>query len=222
MTALVDLATRIVPGVAQVRGQVASYTAAWAEETRLALVDHAGPLWVALGDSAALGVGAPTFDLGYVGVLRRRLEVAEGRRWRVVNLGRSGARFRDVLDTQIPALTDILATGRAPDLVTVGIGTNDVYASTPAQQELGLRLVLERVPRGAIVATVPQTYRWRRAHRLTDIVRAEAPRRGLVVADVWRRTGHGPFGFTAGDFFHPNERGYACWVAAFAEALALP
>lgn len=221
MTEFVELATRVLPGVAFVRGQVSPYTAAWAEVSRAALDDPAGPLWVAIGDSAALGVGAPAFDLGYVGILRRHLETRDGGPWRVVNLASSGAKFRDVLDAQLPALSELLAAGQAPALVTVGVGTNDVYASTPAQQELGLRLVLERVPPGSIVATMPQTYRWARARRLTHIVRTEAPRRGLRIADVWRYTGNLPFGFTAGDFFHPNQRGYGCWVSAFAEAMGL-
>ncbi len=47
---------------------------------------------------------------------------------------------------------------------------------------------------------------------------------GLLVADVWARTGPPWQGKLASDGFHPGARGYADWAAAFAEVLdvALP
>ena len=50
-----------------------------------------------------------------------------GRRWRVLNLSLSGALIRDVLHDQLPRLPV------APDLVTCGVGANDILYSAPAK-----------------------------------------------------------------------------------------
>ncbi len=80
---------------------------------------------LALAVVAAQGIGASRPSNGFVGVLGRQLAAATGQPVQVVNLSRSGARIRDVLDTQLPALA---ALDRTPDLVTVAIGGNDVRA----------------------------------------------------------------------------------------------
>ena len=61
----------------------------------------------------------------------------------------------------------------------------------------------------------------RRTTVLNEVIRAEAPTRGLLVADVWAHTGPPWAARLASDRFHPSERGYAGWAAAFAEALGL-
>ena len=76
---------------------------------------------------------------------------------------------------------------------------------------------MSRLPAGAVLATVPAKGSLM-AKRVSKIIRAEAGRSGLVVADVdahlpgWR-------GRSAGDRFHPNDLGYEAWFSAFAEVL---
>jgi lysophospholipase L1-like esterase len=82
--------------------------------------------------------------------------------------------------------------------------------------------VLAALPTGAVVATLPRGLGRRRTEILNDVVRTEASARGLVVADVWARTGSPWAGKLAADEFHPSERGYRDWTAAFAAALGLP
>ena len=65
-------------------GQVAPYARSWEDANRLAR-EVVGPLWVALGDSAAQGVGADSYDQGHVGQLRRLLEARDGIPSRVIN-----------------------------------------------------------------------------------------------------------------------------------------
>lgn len=83
-------------------------------------------LYVALGDSAALGVGTADLDASYVGLIAHRLQRLAYQRVRVVNLGRYGARVHGVLDRQLDALAGAERTwGRPADLVTLAIGGND-------------------------------------------------------------------------------------------------
>jgi lysophospholipase L1-like esterase len=209
----------VLPGVRKVHGQVARYAAEWEAANDAALAGP-GPLWVVLGDSTAQGIGAPSWEEGYVGQLRRALDAGSERPWRVVNLSRSGARTDDVLNRQLPAL-EALTT--RPDLVTCAIGANDVVRRVPGLEDR-MRRIIARLPERAIIATLPQGLGPERTQAVNRVIRAEAPAAGLVVADVWARTGPPWHGKYAEDRFHPGALGYGDWAAAFADVLdqALP
>jgi lysophospholipase L1-like esterase len=210
-------AVRIVlPGVRKVHAQVARYAAEWERANGTALAG-AGPLWGVLGDSTAQGIGAPSWDEGYVGQLRRALDDGSAHPWRVVNLSKSGARTDDVLDRQLPALEGMAAR---PDLVTCAIGANDIVRRAPGLEDRMLQ-VIARLPKRAIIATLPQGLGPERTEAVNRAIRAEAPAAGLVVADVWARTGPPWHGKYAEDRFHPGALGYADWAAAFADVLHL-
>lgn len=209
----------VLPGVRKVHGQVARYAAEWEAANGTALAG-AGPLWVVLGDSTAQGIGAPSWEEGYVGQLRRALDEGSEQRWRVVNLSRSGARTDDVLDRQLPVLEAMAAQ---PELVTCAIGANDIVRRVPGLEDR-IRQIIARLPQRTIIATLPQGLGPERSQAVNEVIRAEAPAAGLVVADVWARTGPPWHGKYAEDRFHPGALGYADWAAAFADVLhrALP
>jgi lysophospholipase L1-like esterase len=213
------LVRRLRPGVGETLDTVDPFQAAW-EAANVAARDGTGPLWLVLGDSTAQGIGAPSPERGYVGQLRARLEARDGRAWRVLNASRSGARVRDVLRRQLGWLESL---PEPPDLLTCLAGSNDVMWRPRLGPTLtDVAALLERLPAGTIVGTVPRGLNERRALGVNDRIRAEAPGRGLVVADVWAHTGPPWAGKLAVDAFHPSERGYRDWTAALAEALGLP
>jgi len=169
-------------------------------------------LYVAIGDSAAQGIGASRPGRGYVGILAARLEG-----WRVVNLGISGATVRMALDSELPALRKL-----QPDLVTVSIGANDIAAFDAERFARDIRTLFDALPPHAIVADLPSFHflpAERRVRVANGIIRDAAAERGLVVAPLHARTRRqGLWGVTrqfAGDLFHPNDRGYAVWASAF-------
>ena len=221
MVSLGWIARTVLPGVRRVHAQVARYARSWDAANTAALAGP-GPLWVVLGDSTAQGIGASSYEDGYVGQLHTMLDEQrpEHGPWRVLNLSRSGARTADVLAVQLPRL-ESLPGDRPPELVTCAIGANDLIP-TPLDQLLRqLREVIARLPKGAVIATLPQGFRPRRAVVVNDMIRSEAPAAGLLVADVWARTGPPWRGKFASDGFHPAALGYADWAAAFADALGL-
>ena len=205
-----------VPGVRQVHAQVAPYAKAWDAANDSAL-SGAGPLWVVLGDSTAQGIGAPSYDQGYVGQLRAVLDEHSSAPWRVLNFSRSGAKAADVLETQLPRLEGL---ERPPELVTCAIGANDMMPTPLDRVIASMREIIRRLPEGAVLATIPQGLRPPHAMAVNDVIRREAPAAGLVVADVWAHTGPPWRGKYAADGFHPGLTGYANWAKAFAEALA--
>jgi lysophospholipase L1-like esterase len=207
---------RVRPGIAATLAVEDAWRQYWIESNERALRAD-GPLWVALGDSTAQGIGASVPDHGYVGQLLSRLRERGGRPWRVVNLSVTGARLADVVRVQLPRLDD----AGEPDLVTCAAGANDIIRFRFPQARDALHTLIHGLPTDAIVATCPQGLLPHRTLELNHIIRAEAPAAGLRVADVWAHTGSPWAGKYAGDDFHPNDSGYADWCAAFAEALGI-
>lgn len=207
---IVALASRFSRGVRSVQEQTEPYAAAWQRDNIAALAAE-GPLWVALGDSMTVGIGASAHDRGWVGQLAARKPG-----WRVVNLGISGGRVRDVLDRELPALEQL---GVTPDLVTLLIGNNDLmnprYRPTLPADHAEL---LERLPAGTVVGNQPGSYA--AALEFNAQIDAAVATGQLVLAELRDpRTRHWK-GKLAADHFHPNELGYAGMAAIFEETLA--
>lgn len=209
----------LLPGATARRLQAAAYAVEWERANAEALAAP-GPLWVALGDSTAQAVGTSSREHGYVLVLLALLRAQRDQAWRVVNLSRSGARITDVLDEQLPVLEELASSG-PPELVTCAVGVNDLVRTPAAKTARDLRELASGLPSGALIATLPQGIRRSRAEALNDQLRADAARHGLRVVDLWSHTGPPWDHKFAADHFHPNDLGYADWVAAFAEALDL-
>lgn len=179
-------------------------------------------LYVALGDSAAQGVGASRPGRGYVGLVAKHLRDRTGRTVRVVNLSVSGARLRDALDIQLPALKEL-----APDIVTVAVGANDIAAFDRQRFQRELSRLYDSLPPGTIVAEVPSFYlgsRERNARVANVIVHRLAARHRFAVAPLHARTRRQTavkyaLNQVAADFFHPNDRGYRVWASAFLPVL---
>ncbi len=179
-------------------------------------------LYVAIGDSAAQGIGARDLDASYVGLLTARLQRQTGRTVRVVNLSRYGARLDDALERQLPLLAAL-----TPDLVTVAIGANDMTAYDPERFAAEFSRILAAIPRHAIVADLPCFHFGSReqdavvaSRTIADLVRA----RGLAFAPLHRvtekRRGRSSWPEFTWDQFHPSALGYRVWESAFAGAVA--
>lgn len=177
-------------------------------------------LYVAIGDSAAQGIGASRPGRSYVGLVAQHVR-STGRTVKLVNLGISGATLRVAIEKQLPALRTL-----TPDLVTVSIGANDIGTFDPARFERELTEVMAALPGHAIVADLP-SFRplpaERRVRVANGIVRRLAADHGLTLVGLhaaMRR--QGMWGVTtqfAGDLFHPNDRGYRVWAASFLPAV---
>ncbi len=208
-----SVAQRVLPGVRGTLGRAPEFARWWADANAGALSEP-GPLWVALGDSTGQGIGAHRPDLGYVGQLHARL-AKHGRPWRLVNLSRTGARISDVVAEQLPQAIEL-----RPSLLTCAVGSNDILWRTPrARLDVALEELLEGLPRGAVVGTLPQGLGRQRTLDVNGRIIERAAARGLRVANLWATTGPPYRGKFARDGFHPNARGYRDWADAFADAL---
>jgi lysophospholipase L1-like esterase len=212
---------RWTDGVVAMRGDCVAFASHW-ELHNDRIAAESGPLWVVLGDSTAQGLGAPGPESGYVGQVLAELRQRTGQRWRVLNLSTSGALIRDVLKYQLPRLP------AAPDLVTCGIGANDILYTAPSRLFADLRTLIATLPEQTVVLDLPLPgglwgvlgrFSVPYVARVNRTIHQAAQARGLPVAEVsthFRPPWRGKF---ASDYFHPSQAGYRDWTRALLAAL---
>jgi lysophospholipase L1-like esterase len=186
--------------------------------------------YVALGDSTSVGVGAGS-DGGYPERLARKIK-ASGVPIGILNLAVSGATAADVAAGQLQR-----ATRGAPDLVTLGIGTNDAWRLVPEDrfvrdlrqiadglEQTGARVVVCNLADLGLSPAAAAAQAWvgvtpaqlsARIRLLNRHLDALAARPRFEVADLFtesqRELPRHPEYFAA-DGFHPSAKGYDHWA----------
>ena len=186
-----------------------------------------GPIvYVALGDSTGAGVGAS--EGGYVARLFTRiLELRPESK--LSNLCVSGATTADLVRGQLER-----GVALNPDLVTVGIGINDVghgltleefsrnYEEilSTLKQKTHARIVVTNIPDISSAPRIPGPMRneyQRQLIQFSERLQEIASRHGVTVFDIHTITkgelpSH-PEYFSA-DGFHPSDQGYELWATS--------
>jgi acyl-CoA thioesterase-1 len=177
--------------------------------------------YVALGDSAAQGIGSSQPEYSYVGLVASHLATKTGRQVSVANLSVSGAKTADVIRDKLPALGQI---GLPPDaVVTLEIGANNMG---PDFDEGTFRSDMDNIlgllPQGSIVADIPYFGAGLKKSREPTVERANVVLNELINVHHMRRAelfdqtkNFGSWRDFAPDMFHPNNRGYRNWSKAF-------
>jgi lysophospholipase L1-like esterase len=180
--------------------------------------------YVALGDSTAVGVGAARGG-GYPERLASRLR-NDGLPVGLTNLGQSGARIRDVFTGQVKR-----AVAAQPTLVTLGVGTNDLWRGTSVedfQEELdriarrlkqtGAPLVVVNIADMALAPVaklVPSSLYEGRIEPFNAAMAEVARAHGLHLVDLYTASKEmipkSPH-FFCHDGFHPSDEGYDEWA----------
>ena len=173
--------------------------------------------YLALGDSAAQGIGATSPTRGYVGLLANRFHAKSPESsLAVVNLSRTGSTMHDYLVDQAPKIKGLKA-----DLVTIEIGANDIKGFAPDAFRADFKRVLATLPDGAYVSNMPlfnsRPGSRQHAKDASSIIEAELkiyPKLHFVDLQKQTTENQSIFGF-APDFFHPNDLSYRNWADAF-------
>lgn len=202
---LVRTVGRVVPGVRRSGEQIADFGAEWHRRNDAAIL-RSSPLWIALGDSLAQGIGASSVDAGYVARLAEEHTGLD-----VVNFSKSGAKIADVIVDQL-SLVALLP--RPPAFLTCSVGSNDLLRSVNIRASTrAMRLLIDMLPDNAVMATVPDRGSLA-AKTLNKTIRSACDQRQLPVADVARALDSWK-GRLAADGMHPNDHGHQLWVEAF-------
>ncbi|HKS09936.1 MAG TPA: SGNH/GDSL hydrolase family protein [Pyrinomonadaceae bacterium] len=185
-----------------------------------------GPIvYVALGDSTGVGVGA--VNGGYVlRLYNRMLQHRPGSQ--LVNLCVSGATTADLLRVQLDN-----GVAKNPQLITLGIGINDIGHGVPLEQfaqnyerilstlkeKTEARIVVTNIPDISSAPVVPSSQRSRYHQEIVTFnqrLEEIAKRHGVTVYDVYsittRELPSHPEYFSR-DGFHPSDKGYELWAS---------
>lgn len=172
--------------------------------------------YLALGDSAAQGIGASSPMRGYVGLIAKRIEQQTGKSVRVVNLSVTGAKLSDYLRDQAPQIANY-----HPDIVTIEIGANDVANYDEDRFRTEFIQVIDSLPRGSYVSNMPlfnsRPGSTANAKAASKVIGQELSATSqLKLVDLQKQTTEHQsiFGF-APDLFHPNNLSYKNWADAF-------
>ena len=184
-----------------------------------------GPVvYVALGDSTGYGIGAR--DGGYVKRLFDRINERRPTST-LLNLCVSGATTDDLVREQLDRAVEL-----NPDLVTVGIGINDIGHGLTLEQfsknyETILSTLKEKTHAQIVVTNIPDVSS---APRIPDSMRSTyqrqidqfckrlveiAERHGVTIFDIYTITknelpSHPEY--FSNDGFHPSDEGYEFWA----------
>lgn len=189
--------------------------------------------YVVMGDSTAAGQGA-RYEEG-IAVSTARSLATPGVRVVMTNLGVSGAIMADVARDQLVA-----AQRLHPDVILLSASANDVthlsWTSSVRQNLLTIVEGLRSVDPGVVIVVtgapdmgapprIPALLRplaALRTRRINAMTRSVAASHALIFAPVAEVTGpqfRADHTLFASDGFHPNERGYATWIAVLDPAL---
>lgn len=223
----------------RVANQRRPYARFW-ESSNLAVIDKLGrtreadlpdPLiYVAVGDSAAQGLGASHVSDGYVPRLAASLKAMTGREVALINLSVSGAVIPSVLTHQLMALRGLeRQEAIVPDIVSCDVGGNDVgYRMEPEVMVEFVQSLTRTLPEGTYIADVPSfgpTPHGRRAREISEMIRVYADRDGhhhVPLEDFTSELALTTylFGYHAADLFHPNSRAYQQWAQLWVDRIA--
>lgn len=192
-----------------------------------------GPIvYVALGDSTGVGQGAR--NGGYVDRMFQKLSVQRPGS-RLINLCVSGATTEDVIRGQLDK-----GIAAKPDLVTVGIGINDIghlmslkefaqnYESilNRIHKETQAVIIVTNIPDISSAPRIPSPMRdeyQRTIDQFNQNLQEIASKSGVTVFDVYSITREQlpkhPEYFSA-DGFHPSDAGYEMWAERMWPVLA--
>ena len=185
-----------------------------------------GPIvYVALGDSTGAGVGAT--EGGYVARVFKRL-LERRPESKLSNLCVSGATTADLVRSQLDR-----GVALNPDLVTVGIGINDIGHGLTLEQfsrnyeqilstlkeQTQAQIVVTNIPDISSAPRIPGAMRseyQRQIEQFNERLEEIANRHGVTVFDIHTITkaelpSH-PEYFSS-DGFHPSDKGYELWAS---------
>lgn len=184
-------------------------------------------MYVALGDSTAVGIGAPSGG-GYPQRLARRIEAA-GVPVKLVLLGVAGATAAGLRRDQLPR-----ALSASPALVTIGIGSNDLTQERSLREfARDLEIVADLVGRtkaAVVISNLPDLAATpsgrgappsfaRRLAQYNAAIQLVAERHGFQLADAYAASRRALRAASsaelfAADGFHPSPLGYDRWTDA--------
>lgn len=165
---------------------------------------------VVLGDSIAQGVGATTPQKSFVGLAAAYITRQTGRPVHIGNYSKSGASAHDILEEQLPQ-----ADLARADIIVVEVGVNDSLRRTLEQFQADIKQLIQALPLEKTVMADLPFVKFRRSYQKVLLAIFKEYHIKPAVASKQFVNFLPALNVTAGDFWHPNDKGYQRWFEAF-------
>lgn len=183
-------------------------------------------VFVAIGDSAAEGIGATIASRTYSGVVKEYLNVIYSK-VTYHNLGRRRSTTQEVIFEQLERAITL-----KPDLITLSVGANDIrtgsllfrfekrlsYLLKKLKEETNAIIIINTLPDFSYAPLIPRPAKLisrLMIKRFNRSIRKIAGRTDVVLVDLYHQSKVYAKGYPemiATDNFHPSDFGYAIWA----------
>lgn len=184
-------------------------------------------LYVALGDSTAQAIGATSPQKGYVGLIGKELKQRQDKPVRIVNLSKSGAKPKDVLNTQLPALQKLNINDKT--IITIEIGANNIVNFNSSEFESQMDEIMGKLPKQTLISDIPYFGQSRFKSKQPNVDEANkvmyrlADKHKFELVPLNRKMRqNGGIKVFAPDWFHPSNTAYReNWASVFLQRIKL-
>lgn len=190
---------------------VARYKEEWPRLNE-ATAGSKGVRLLALGDSVVQGVGASSIERTFVMLVASYIKDRTGKDVAIKNISVTGATVGDVVSHQLPQIN-----ADDFDVILLVASANDAIKNVPLNKyEESIERLFQSLPSDKVlISDVP----WVRGRaRYVPILHKAAKKYGfdIISHDIANQKSRWPFVYVAGDFLHPNDRGYKeIWFGNF-------
>ena len=185
-------------------------------------------VYVAIGDSTVEGVGASDPSRSCPALVFEKIK-NERKRAYFYNLGKSGARIKDVVELQLAKAVEL-----KPDLITISVGANDLRHRTKLRHfekdfleliktlsgKTKAKIIISNIPDVSVVPSIPILVKHLlrfATGRFNRIIKEHAEQFRCILVDLYTGSkiyGRKSTGLISEDGLHPSDRGYALWANA--------
>ena len=190
-------------------------------------------VYVAIGDSTVEGVGASDPSRSYPALVFEKIK-HEKKRAYFYNLGKSGARIKDVVELQLAKAVEL-----KPDLITISVGANDLRHRTKLRhfekdfleliktlsEKTKAKIIISNIPDLSVVPSIPILVKHLLRFvtgRFNRIIKEYAEQFKCILVDLYTGSkiyGRKSTGLISEDGLHPSDEGYALWANAIIDYL---
>jgi lysophospholipase L1-like esterase len=184
------------------------------------MLDEGELVYVALGDSTAVGVGASNPQSSYVGIVAQNIQATTGKSVKIVNLALPGKHIKDVIKDQVPKLSEY-----HPDIVTVSVGANDVNSGEDTDMiNYDMDSLMQMLPSQTYFAEIPSftdSQKNAKIQKINQHINSSTDETGIIIVPIYNATNRvkNDFSYLDFDLFHPNDKGYRIWADTFLDAI---
>lgn len=185
-------------------------------------------VYVALGDSTVEGIGSSHSSKSFPALVFKKIK-EDKKEASYFNLGKKGARVRDVIETQLAK-----AVSLKPDLITISVGANDLRRRTKLKQfekdyyhliktlreKTKAKIIISNIPDVSLLPSLSIFVKYFAKfiiRRLNKIIGKYAKEFNCILVDLYEESriySKKYKDLISKDGLHPSDKGYVLWAEA--------